>query len=173
MLTIRPSRDEDIQTISEIYKYYVCNSTCTFEITPPTIEEMANRRRDVLEKNLPYLVAQIQDSIVGYAYCTWFKPRAAYRFSVESTIYLVPDRCGQGLGGQLLDALIHEAELAGARKMIATIADSVNEKSIHLHRKAGFVHVGTLKSCGWKFDRWIDVILMERPIGQSDKTAPQ
>lgn len=173
MLMIRPSRDDDIPTITEIYKYYVLNSTCTFELIPPTIIEMASRRNDVLEKNLPYLVAQIEDSIVGYAYCTWFKPRAAYRFSVESTIYLVPERCGQGLGRQLLDALLHEAELVGARKMIATISDSVNVKSIHLHRNAGFAHVGTLKSCGWKFNRWIDVTLMEKSIGDGDRTAPE
>lgn len=173
MLTIRPSRDDDIPTIAEIYNYYVSNSTCTFEITPPTIDEMANRRMDVLEKKLPYLVAQMDDSIVGYAYCTWFKPRAAYRFSVESTIYIVSERCGQGLGRQLLDGLIHQAELAGARKMIATIADSSQERSIHLHRNAGFVHVGMFKSCGWKFDRWIDVILMERTIGEGDRTAPE
>ena len=173
MLTIRPGRDDDIPTITEIYSYYVSNSACTFEITPPTIDEMANRRMDVLEKNLPYLVAQIDDSIVGYAYCNWLKPRPAYRFSVESTIYIVSERHSQGLGRQLLDALIHQAELAGARKMIATIADSANERSIHLHRNAGFVHVGMLKSCGWKFDRWIDVILMERTIGEGDRTAPE
>jgi phosphinothricin acetyltransferase len=173
MLTIRPSREDDIPTITAIYSYYVLNSTCTFEIIPPTIDEMTDRRNDILKKNLPYLVALVEDSIVGYAYCTWFKPRIAYRFSVESTIYLDKDMCGKGFGRQLMNALIHEAELVGVRKMIATIGDSTNQKSIDLHRIAGFTHVGTFRSCGWKFNRWIDVIFMEKNIGKGDTTAPE
>lgn len=173
MLTIRPSHENDIPSITAIYSYYVLNSACTFETTPPTIDEMANRRNDVLKKNLPYLVAQVADSIVGYAYCSWFKPRAAYRFSVESTIYLDKDMCGKGFGRQLLNALIHEAELVGVRKMIAVIGDSANQKSIDLHRTTGFAHVGTFRSCGWKFNRRIDVIFMEKSIGKGDTTAPE
>lgn len=173
MLTIRSSRDDDIPSITSIYSYYVLNSTCTFEIIPPTNEEMASRRDDVLQKTLPYLVAEVNNSIVGYAYCNWFKPRAAYRYAVELSIYFDKDQCGKGYGRQLLNALIAEAELEGVRKMIASIGDSTNEKSIHLHRAAGFAHVGTLKSCGWKFNRWIDVFLMERWIGEGDTTSPK
>jgi L-amino acid N-acyltransferase YncA len=173
MLTIRLSREDDISSITSIYSYYVLNSTCTFEITPPTTDEMRDRRNDVLKRHLPYLVGEVENSIVGYAYCNWFKPRAAYRFSVESSIYLDKNMCGKGFGRQLLSALIQKAELAGIRKMIAGIADSANESSISLHRAAGFTHVGTLKSCGWKFNRWIDVIFMERWIGEGDTTTPE
>jgi phosphinothricin acetyltransferase len=173
MLTIRPSREDDMAAITAIYSYYVLNNTCTFETIPPTIDEMVDRRADILKKNIPYLVAEVADLVIGYAYCTWFKPRIAYRFSAESTIYLDKDMCGKGIGRQLLNTLIHEAELVGVRKMIATIGDSANEKSINLHRAAGFSHVGTFKSCGWKFNRWVDVIFMEKNIGEGDTTAPE
>lgn len=173
MLTVRPSREDDISSITSIYSYYVLNSTCTFEVVPPTIEDMTSRRDDVLKKQLPYLVGEVNQSIVGYAYCNWFKPRAAYRFSVEISIYLDRNECEKGYGRQLLNALIQAAELVGVRKMIAGIADSANEKSIRLHRAAGFSHVGTLKSCGWKFNRWIDITLMERWIGEGDTTSPE
>ena len=173
MLTIRPSHENDIPAITEIYSYYVLNSTCTFEITPPTIDEMASRRADVLKKNMPYLVGEVENLIVGYTYCTWFKPRAAYRFSAESTIYLAKDMCGKGFGRQLLNALIREAELVGVRKMIATIGDSANGRSVGLYHAAGFSHVGTFKSCGWKFNQWLDTIFMERNIGEGDTTAPE
>ncbi|CAF1186010.1 unnamed protein product [Rotaria sordida] len=173
MLTIRPSREDDIPAITAIYSYYVLYSTYTFETIPPTIDEMANRRADVLKSNMPYLVAEVADSIIGYAYCSWFKPRVGYRFSMELTIYLDKDMCGKGYGSQLLNALLHEAELVGVRKMIACIGDSTNEGSIRLHRAAGFSHVGIMKSCGWKFNRWIDVIFMEKSIGDGDTTAPE
>ncbi|CAF3204743.1 unnamed protein product [Rotaria sp. Silwood2] len=173
MLTIRPSREDDIPAITAIYSYYVLYSAYTLEIIPPTIDEMASRRVAVLNDNMPYLVAEEAGSIIGFAYCNWFKPRAGYRFSMESTIYLDKDMCGKGYGRQLLNALLHEAELAGVRKMIACIGDTANERSIGLHRAAGFSHVGTFKSCGWKFNRWVDVIFMEKNIGGGDNTAPE
>ena len=173
MHTIRSSREEDIPSITEIYAYYVLNSTSTFELTPPTNGEMASRRTDVLSKQLPYLVIEQDGRVVGYAYCNWFKPRAAYRFAAELSIYLSRETCGKGLGRQLLDALMHEAELANIRKMIAGIGDSSNAGSIALHQSAGFSHVGTLKSCGWKFNRWVDVIFMEKAIGNGDQSAPE
>ena len=173
MVTIRPSHDEDISAITLIYSHYVLHSTCTLETTPPTIDEMARRRADVLQQRMPYLVAEQAGLIIGYAYCTQFKPRAAYRFSVESSIYLAVNMCGQGVGRQLLQALIHEAERLGMRKMIACIGDATNERSIRLHRAAGFMPVGAMKSCGWKFNRWLDVLFMDRAIGQGDNTAPE
>ncbi|CAF2706785.1 unnamed protein product [Rotaria sp. Silwood2] len=173
MLTIRPSHDDDIPAITAIYSYYVLYTTYTPETTPPTIDEMASRRVAVLKNNMPHLVAEEGDSIIGYTYCNWFKPRAGYRFSMESTIYLDKDMCGKGYGRQLLNALLHEAELAGVRKMIAYIADSANERSIRLHRAAGFSHAGVLKSCAWKLNRWIDIIFMEKSIGDGDTTAPE
>ena len=172
MVTIRPSHDEDLAAITKIYSHYVLHSTCTLEMTPPTIDEMARRRADVLHQRLPYLVAEHAGSIIGYAYCSQFKPRAAYRFSVESSIYLAVHRCGEGIGHQLLQALMHEAERLGIRKMIACIGDATNERSIRLHRAAGFTSAGTMKSCGWKFNRWLDVLFMDKAIGQGDTTAP-
>ncbi|UJR24577.1 hypothetical protein I4U23_005952 [Adineta vaga] len=172
MITIRPSRDDDIVRITEIYSYYVLNTTYTFEIEAPSIEEMANRRRDVLNKHLPYLVAEQDGLVVGYASCNWFKPRAAYRFATELSIFFHKDACGQGFGRQLLSALIAKAELEGIRKMIAVIGDCLNERSVALHRFLGFSHVGTFKSCGWKFNRWLDVFLMEKNIGEGDTTSP-
>jgi len=134
---------------------------------------MANRRADVLSKNMPYLVVEQADLVVGYAYCNWFKPRAAYRFSAEISIFLDKNICGKGLGRQLLNVLMYEAELVGIRKLIAVIGDSKNERSISLHRSAGFSHVGTFKSCGWKFNRWLDMTLMEKNIGKGDTIPPE
>jgi phosphinothricin acetyltransferase len=173
MLAIRPSRESDIPIITAIFSYYVLNSTCTSETIPPTINEMASQRDDILKKNMPYLVTEVADSIVGYAHCKWFKPFTSYRFIAASTIYLDKDMCSKGFGRQLLNALIHEAELAGVRKMIATINDSANEKSLRLHRTAGFSHAGTFKSAGWKLNQWVDIIFMEKTIGEGDTTAPE
>ncbi|CAF1413998.1 unnamed protein product [Adineta steineri] len=173
MLTIRPSRDDDIPFITAIYSYYVLYSTSTLETMPPTADEMASRRDDVLKKNLPYLIAEDDNSIVGYAYCTWFKPRGAYRYAVELSIYFDKDTCSKGFGRQLLNVLLEEARLVGVRKMIGVIGDSANNRSINLLRAAGFSHVGTLKSYGWKFNRWLDVILMDKSIGEGDATAPE
>ncbi|CAF1280250.1 unnamed protein product [Adineta ricciae] len=173
MITIRSSRDEDIHRITEIYSYYVLNTTYTFEIDPPSAEEMTKRRIDVLSKHLPYLVAEQDGLVAGYASCNWFKPRAAYRFAAELSIFLHHDACGKGLGRQLLNALIEKAELAGIRKLIAVIGDSKNERSLALHRAAGFSHVGTFKSCGWKFNRWLDVYLMDKTIGEGGTTPPE
>jgi len=172
MLTIRPSTDLDVPAIAAIYGHYVSHSTATFETTPPSESDMAARRADVLSKALPYLVAEREGKVVGFAYCQWFKPRPAYRFSAEDSIYLHPDAAGQGLGKQLLVALTREAQAAGIRKLIAVIGDSGNAGSIGVHKALGFRHVGVIQSCGWKFGRWLDIVLMEMPLGDGDATAP-
>jgi phosphinothricin acetyltransferase len=156
---IRPSRDEDIAAITAIYRHHVLTGTGTFEIDPPTEADMAARRTDVLAKALPYLVIEEHGQVMGFAYCNWFKPRPAYRFSAEDSIYLAE--------------LCVQAERAGVRKFLAVIGDSANTGSIGVHRSVGFSHVGVLKSCGWKFDRWLDVVMMEKPLGAGDSTAPQ
>ena len=161
MSTIRPSRDQDLPAITAIYAHHVLNGTGTFETTPPTEADMAARRADVLSKGLPYLVIEDAGQVLGFAYCQWFKPRPAYRFSAEDSIYLHPDAAGKGLGRQLLAALSEQAEAAGIRKLIAVIGDSANAGSIGVHRALGFTPAGTFKSCGWKFDRWLDIVLME------------
>ena len=172
MLIIRNSLPEDIPAITAIYKHHVLHGTGTFEIDPPSCDDMANRRADVIGKGLPYLVAAEGSQILGFAYCNWFKPRPAYRFSAEDSIYLAPEALGRGLGRSLLAELMQRAEAAGVRKLIAVIGDSANQGSIGVHQSVGFTHVGVLKSCGWKFDRWLDVVLMDKALGAGDSSAP-
>ncbi len=170
---IRPSRDEDMATITAIYSHHVLTGTGTFETAPPSATEMAGRRADVLAKGLPYLVIEEDGRVQGFAYCNWFKPRPAYRFSAEDSIYMAQGTQGQGWGKALLAELCGRAERAGVRTLLAVIGDSANAGSIGVHRALGFDHVGVLKSCGWKFDRWLDVVMMEKPLGAGDSTAPQ
>lgn len=176
MLIIRPSTDADLPAITAIYAHHVLTGTGTFEIDPPSLDDMRGRRADVVSKGLPWLVAVQGDKniekVVGYAYCNWFKPRPAYRFSAEDSIYLSPDAAGKGLGRTLLAELMAQAQQAGVRKLIAVIGDSANAGSIAVHTSAGFQPVGILKSCGWKFDRWLDVVLMDKALGEADLTSP-
>jgi len=173
MPNIRTSSDQDLPAITAIYAHHVLHGTGTFETTPPTQADMAARRADVLGKGLPWLVVEDAGEVLGYAYCQWFKPRPAYRFSAEDSIYLSPAATGKGLGSALLAALSVQAEAAGVRKLIAVIGDSANAGSIGVHRAQGFTPVGVLKSCGWKFDKWLDVVLMEKFIGAGDTSSPQ
>ena len=172
MYTIRPSRDEDVAAITASYGHHVLNGTGTFETEPPSATDMAARRADVLAKGLPYLVAETDGQVVGFAYCNWFKPRPAYRFSAEDSIYVAAGTHRKGLGRALLAELCLQAERAGVRKMLAVIGDSANAGSIGVHSALGFTHAGVLKSCGWKFERWLDVVLMEKVLGNGDTTAP-
>jgi L-amino acid N-acyltransferase YncA len=172
MSSIRSSQESDLPAITAIYAHHVLHGTGTFETTPPTEAEMTSRRADVLAKGLPYLVIEDGGRVLGYAYCQWFKPRPAYRFSAEDSIYMHPDAAGKGLGKQLLAELAKEAEAVGVRKLIAVIGDSDNTGSIGVHKALGFTHAGTIKSCGWKFERWLDIVIMEKAIGAGDATPP-
>jgi len=172
-LAIRPSREEDIAAITAIYAHHVLHGTGTFETEPPSPTDMASRRADVLARNLPYLVAEEDGKVLGFAYCNWFKPRPAYRFSAEDSIYVSESARGKGLGAKLLAALSQAAEAAGVRKLIAVIGDSANAGSIGVHRSQGFTHVGVLKDCGWKFGEWRDVVLMEKVLGEGSTTRPE
>lgn len=171
--TIRPSRDDDLAAITAIYAHHVRHGTGTFETEPPTAAEMTARRADVLAKGLPYLVAEEDGEVSGFAYCNWFKPRPAYRFSAEASIYMADAARGRGLGARLLAALSQAAEAAGIRKLIAVIGDSANAGSIGVHRGQGFTEVGVLKDCGWKFGQWRDVVLMEKVLGEGSTTKPE
>ena len=173
MTAIRPSRDEDIAAITAIYAHHVLHGTGTFETEPPTAEDMRARRADVLAKKLPYIVAERDGELLGFAYCNWFKPRPAYRFSAEDSIYLAEAARSQGLGARLLAALIEAAETAGVRKLIAVIGDSANAGSIGVHRAQGFEQVGVLKNCGWKFCQWRDVVLMDKVLAKGSETSPE
>ncbi len=172
MPLIRPSTDADVPQIAAIYRHHVLTGTGTFEIEPPSPADMAARRSDVSGKGLPFLLLEDGGTVVGFAYCNWFKPRPAYRFSAEDSIYLSPEAAGRGWGRLLLQELMAQAERAGVRSLIAVIGDSDNAASIALHRACGFEPVGVLPGCGWKFDRWLDVVLMRRPLGRGSDTPP-
>ena len=170
-LTIRPSTDADGAAVCEIYAWNVRNGTGTFELEPPGADEMARRRDDVLGKGLPWLVAERAGLLLGYAYATHFRPRPAYRHCLEDSIYLAPQAQGQGVGRVLLGELLARCEAAGARQMLAVIGDSENLSSIGVHRALGFESTGVLRSAGWKFDRWLDVVLMQKALGPGDRSA--
>ena len=172
MPLIRPSRDEDLDAITRIYGHHVLYGTGTFETTPPTLAEMTTRRADVLGKGLPWLVAEEGGQVLGFAYGNWFKPRPAYRFSVEDSIYMDPAAHRQGLGRALLAELLAALERTGTRKVMAVIGDSANAGSIGVHRALGFEPVGVVQSCGWKFGRWLDIVLMQKTLGAGDSTPP-
>lgn len=172
MILIRPSAESDIPAITQIYRHHVLHGTATFETDPPTEADMASRRAGVLSKQLPWLVAEVNGQVLGYAYANWFRPRAAFRYCVEDSIYLAPEAGGQGLGRALLAELMAQSERAGMRKMVAVIGDSSNTASIGLHRALGFQLLGTMQDCGWKFERWLDIVLMERILGVGARTCP-
>ena len=170
-LLIRASCAADLPAITAIYGWNVCNGTGTFELDPPDEPEMARRRDDVLGKGLPWLVAERGGKVLGYAYANHFRPRKAYRFCLEDSVYLADDAKGQGLGRLLLVELMARCEALGARQMLAVIGDSQNLGSLGVHRTLGFEHVGVMKSVGWKFDRWIDVVIMQKALGPGDTTG--
>ncbi len=169
---IRPSQESDIAALVEIYGFHVRNGSGTFELEAPSAAEMARRRADVTGKGLPWLVAETAGVVRGYAYASHFRPRPAYRFCLEDSIYLAPDAAGQGLGRVLLAELLARCEADGARQMLAVIGDSGNTASIALHRALGFEPTGTIHAAGWKFERWLDVVVMQKPLGLGSTTAP-
>lgn len=173
MPRIRPSTDGDTAAIAAIYCHHVLHGTGTFEIDPPSEAEIAARRAEVLARGLPWLVAERGRQVQGFAYANWFKPRPAYRFSAEDSVYVADGARGQGLGRLLLAELLAQTEAAGARKLLAVIGDSANLASIALHRALGFADVATLRSVGWKFGAWRDVVLMEKALGAGDRSAPE
>ena len=169
---IRPSTEADLPAIASIYADAVVHGTGTFELDAPDVAEMAKRRADVLSKGLPWLVAECSGQVLGYAYANQFRPRPAFRYCVEDSIYLHPDAKGKGLGTLLLTELVARCEAVGARQMVAVIGDSQNQGSIGVHRRLGFERSGLVQSAGWKFGRWIDVVMMQRALGTGDHTPP-
>ena len=172
MPIIRSSLDTDIPAVTAIYKHHVLNSTGTFETEAPSADDMTNRRADVLSKGLPYLVAVDGTEVVGFAYGNWFKPRPAYRYSVEDSIYLAPDQHGKGLGRALLAELLVRCEAVGIRKIMAIVGDSANAGSVGVHLALGFEQVGKVDACGWKFGVWRDIVILQKTLGLGDTQPP-
>lgn len=167
-LLVRPSIDADLASITSIYGHAVLQGTGTFELDPPGVDDMAQRRAVVLTRGWPWLVAVRDGQVLGYAYANDFRPRRAYRFCLEDSIYVAPQAQGQGLGRLLLAELVARCAARGARQMLAVIGDSANLGSIALHRTAGFIDCGRLQAAGWKFERWLDVVLMQLELGPGD-----
>jgi|SRR5581483_1422033 len=169
--TIRPASAADIPIITSIYADAVLHGTATFEIEPPDEAEMARRRGALVAGGYPYLVAEYDGAVAGYAYAGSYRARPAYKWCVENSVYVAPAFHRRGVGKFLLQRLIEEAGRLGFRQMIAVIGDSAQTASIALHTSTGFAMVGTLRSVGWKHSRWLDTVLMQRPLGSGD-TAP-
>lgn len=165
-ISIRDGSVADIDAVQSIYKREVLEAIATFEKIPPTLDEMLNRRAAILQHGLPYLVAEIGGKVVGYSYASEYRARSAYNKTVEDAIYINPDYHGRGIGRLLLETLITKCEAADFYQMIAIIGDSDNRGSIALHKKLGFRNVGTLKSVGFKFGRWVDSVIMQRQLGK-------
>jgi phosphinothricin acetyltransferase len=169
---LRSARAGDIEAITAIYAHYVRHGLASFEIDPPDEREMARRHAGVVALGFPYFVAEIDGLVAGYAYAGPYRTRPAYRYTVEDSVYIHHAYAGRGIGSALLPALIAACEAAGCRQMIAVIGDSANHASIRLHERFGFARAGLLPAVGWKFERWVDSVLMQRALGAGDTTPP-
>ena len=170
-LEIRPTTAADLPAITKIYEHAVLHGTATFELTPPDLVEMTRRFDTLVAGEFPYFVAVLDGRVVGYAYAGPYRPRPAYRFTVENSVYLDPASHRRGIGLQLVERLIAECEARGFRQMIAVIGDSANVGSISLHRRCGFQMIGTHPSVGLKFGRWLDTVMMQRALGEGATTV--
>jgi L-amino acid N-acyltransferase YncA len=171
-VTIRPAALEDLPAITAIYDHAVHHGTATFELDPPDVAEMTRRYRALIDDNAPYLVATLGENIAGYAYAGSYRPRPAYRFTVEDSVYLAPDNQRRGIGTALLAELITQSDARGYRQMIAVIGDSANAGSIAVHTRAGFQIIGTHPNVGFKFGRWLDTVMMQRALGDGASKLP-
>jgi L-amino acid N-acyltransferase YncA len=170
---IRPALEADLPAITAIYQQAVREGTATFELEPPDLAEMTRRYRALLDGGYPYLVAELDGRIAGYAYAGAYRPRPAYRFTVENSIYLDPAFHRRGIGLVLLQRLIAECEVRGFRQMIAVIGDSANAGSVGVHARCGFEMIGTHPDVGLKFGRWLDTVMMQRDLGEGAATIPK
>ncbi|HEX6723044.1 MAG TPA: GNAT family N-acetyltransferase [Burkholderiaceae bacterium] len=169
---VRDATEADMPAIQAIYAHHVLHGLATFEEVPPPVDEMVARRAAVLKARLPYLAARIGDQVVGYAYATAYRPRPAYRHTIEDSVYVAHGLGGRGIGGALLQALIERCERGPWRQMLAVIGNSGNAGSIALHRSLGFEPIGTLHAVGFKLGRWVDTVLMQRALGDGDHSVP-
>ncbi len=170
---IRPAAVTDLPAITAIYREAVLHGTATFELDPPDLAEMTRRFEALTKGGFPYLVAVMEDVVVGYAYAGPYRPRPAYRFTVENSVYLDPASQGRRIGTRLMQDLIVACEARGYRQMIAVIGDSANLASVSLHVRTGFDMIGTHPSVGFKFGRWLDTVMMQRALGEGAVTLPK
>jgi L-amino acid N-acyltransferase YncA len=169
---LRPARIADVPAICSIYGPAVTTGTASFELEPPDEVEMLRRFKAITDARYPYFVAELDGEVLGYAYVNAYRPRRAYRFTVEDSVYVAPNAQGRGVGQLLLGGLIDACEQEGFRLMVAVIGDSAQHRSIALHRRMGFTFCGTIHSVGYKHGRWLDSVLMQMPLGSGDRTAP-
>ena len=169
---VRASTPADVEAIAAIYGHHVLTGFGSFEEEPPSVEDMAGRREAIVARGLPYLVAEDAGKVLGYAYAGPFRPRAAYRYTVEDSVYVAADAQGRGAGRALLTELIAACEARGLRQMVAVIGDSGNAGSIALHRALGFTDIGVGQGFGFKHGRWVDIVWMQRALNGGDRTPP-
>jgi L-amino acid N-acyltransferase YncA len=169
---IRLASEADLPFVTEIYEHAVLHGTATFELIPPDLAEMTRRFKALMDGGFPYLAASLDGRLVGYAYAGPYRPRPAYRFTVENSVYLDPSIHRRGIGLQLMQRLIAECEARGYRQMIAVIGDSANAGSIGVHSRTGFTMIGTHPNVGLKFGRWLDTVMMQRALGEGAATVP-
>ena len=170
--TLRPATPSDVAAIAQIYRPAVLSGTASFELEPPSEEEMLCRYRAITDAGYPYFVAELDGCIVGYAYAGAYRGRPGYRFTVENSVYVAPEAQGKGVGRALLLEVIAACTAKGYRLMVAVIGDSANFASVSLHRRAGFKFCGTIHSVGYKLGRWLDSVIMELPLGEADRSQP-
>ena len=171
-MQIRDAASDDLAAIQAIYAHHVLHGLGTFETEPPDLDEMKRRHAQITGDGFPYLIAVDADGVLGYAYANHFRTRAAYRNTVEDSIYVADRASGRGVGKALLTVLIERCTALGLRQMLAVIGDSGNAGSIGVHRACGFEHAGVMKAVGRKFDRWVDVVIMQRALGPGASTPP-
>jgi phosphinothricin acetyltransferase len=171
-MLIRSASTADFAAIQSIYSHHVLHGLASFEETPPMVQEMGRRYGEAISRGLPYLVAEESGEVLGYGYCTPYRTRSAYRYSLEDSVYVREGQHRKGIGKTILAALIERSEQLGYRQLIAIIGDSAQAPSIGLHASLGFLRAGTLRSVGFKFGRWVDTVIMQRPLGSGDGIRP-
>lgn len=171
-MRVRPAGPDDLPAIQAIYAHHVAHGLASFEEEAPSVQEMRRRYDEVTAKGLPYLAAEAGGAIAGYGYCTLYRARSAYRYALEDSVYVRKDAVGRGVGKAILGELVKRCEALGYRQIIAVIGDSANAASIGVHASQGFLRVGTLRSTGFKLGRWVDSVLMQRPLGLGDGSPP-
>ena len=171
-MQLRPAAPADLAAIQAIYAHHVLHGLASFEEEPPSLEELRRRHDDCVRRGLPWLVSEIAGSVAGYGYCSPYRSRSAYRYTLEDSVYVRQEAQGKGVGSAILRELIVRCEALGYRQLVAVIGDSANAASIKLHARLGFIRSGTLRSAGFKFGRWVDSVVMQRPLGPGDASPP-